>query len=253
MDAAAPEHVARLFNERINARDLDGLVALMAPEHVLIDSAGGRVEGRERAREAWRSFFAAFPDYQNHFDTVTARGDRVLITGRSICSHAELAGRALWSAIVRGDRVLEWRAYEDTAEQRAALVLVTGAVRLTGFDHIVLCTTDVERTLEFYRSVLSMEPRQERLGKWSLHFGPHKISVQDARAVPEIARGTVPGSASFCVLTDTPIREVIAHLERERVLLVEGPVERAGATGRLLSVYFNDPDGNLVEVSNPLA
>lgn len=250
MDSAAPEDLARRFNERINAHDLGGLAALMTSDHVFIDSAGGRIEGRERACEAWRKLFAAFPDYQNHFDTVTARGDRVLITGRSTCSHAELNGRALWSAIVRGVRVAEWRVYEDTPEQRAALVLVTGAVRVTVLDHIVLCTTDVERTLEFYRSVLSMEPREERPGKWSLHFGANKISVQDARTVPEIARGTAPGSGNFCVLTETPIDEVIAHLEREQVVILDGPVRRAGATGRLLSVYFNDPDGNLVEVSN---
>jgi catechol 2,3-dioxygenase-like lactoylglutathione lyase family enzyme len=127
------------------------------------------------------------------------------------------------------------------------------APRLTGLDHIVLCATDVERTLDFYRRVLGMEPREERPGKWSLHFGAHKISVQDARTVPEIARGTVPGSANFCVLTITPLREVIAHLEREQVSILDGPVERAGATGRLLSVYFNDPDGSLVEVSNLLS
>jgi len=97
-----------------------------------------------------------------------------------------------------------------------------------------------------------MEPKQERPGKWSLHFGAHKISLQDAQAAPTIARDTVPGSGNFCLLTDTPIEEVVAHLEREGVAIVDGPGERAGATGTLLSVYFKDPDGNLVEISNYL-
>jgi len=62
----------------------------------------------------------------------------------------------------------------------------------------------------------------------------------------------VPGSGNLCLLTDTPITEVVAHLAREGVAIVEGPGERAGATGPILSVYLRDPDGNLVEVSNQL-
>ena len=97
-----------------------------------------------------------------------------------------------------------------------------------------------------------MEPREERPGKWSLHFGGQKISLQDAAASPEIARDTVPGSGNFCLLTDTPMDQVVAVLERANVAIVAGPGERAGATGPILSVYFSDPDGNLVEVSNLL-
>jgi len=95
-----------------------------------------------------------------------------------------------------------------------------------------------------------MESREERPGKWSLHFGAHKISLQDARTAPSIARDTVPGSGNFCLLTAVPMDEILAHLHAERVEIVDGPGERAGATGRIWSVYFNDPDGNLVEVSN---
>lgn len=121
---------------------------------------------------------------------------------------------------------------------------------ITALDHIVLCVADVERTLGFYERVLRLEPREERPGKWSLFFGAQKISVQDARSIPALAANTVPGSGNFCLLTDTPLHELVAHLQREQVAILEGPVERIGATGRLLSVYFRDPDGNLVEVSN---
>ena len=58
-------------------------------------------------------------------------------------------------------------------------------MRLIGFDHIVLCVADVERSIAFYAEVLGMEPREERAGKWSLHFGAHKISLQDARSAPD--------------------------------------------------------------------
>jgi catechol 2,3-dioxygenase-like lactoylglutathione lyase family enzyme len=122
--------------------------------------------------------------------------------------------------------------------------------RVLALDHIVLCVADVARTRAFYERVLGMVPREERPGKWSLHFGDHKISLQDAATAPTIARDTVPGSGNFCVLSDTPVDAWIGHLERERVMIVDGPDERAGATGAILSVYFKDPDGNLVEVSN---
>ena len=86
-------------------------------------------------------------------------------------------------------------------------------MHVRALDHIVLCVKDVAVTCRFYRRVLGMEPREERPGKWSLHFGANKISLQDAGASPDIARHTVPGSGNFCVLTDTPINDVVAHLE----------------------------------------
>ena len=125
-------------------------------------------------------------------------------------------------------------------------------MRVSALDHLVLCVADVAATRSFYERVLGMESREERPGKWSLHFGANKISVQDARTSPAIARDTVPGSGNFCVLTDTPMHDVLVHLEHQGVAIVDGPGERSGATGRILSVYFRDPDGNLVEVSNRL-
>ncbi|MET1416696.1 VOC family protein [Roseibium sp. HPY-6] len=120
------------------------------------------------------------------------------------------------------------------------------------FDHIVLCVRDVNTTLEFYRNVLGMTAREERPGKWSLHFGSSKISLQDALTAPKLAKMTVPGSGNFCLITDTPIEDVIEKLNSCDVAIVEGPAEKLGAVGRLMSVYFRDPDDNLVEVSNRL-
>ena len=123
-------------------------------------------------------------------------------------------------------------------------------MNVQSFDHIVLCVNDVSATRRFYEQVLGMESREERPGKWSLHFGDSKISLQDAKKSPTIARNTVPGSGNFCLLTELPIEFVMAHLQEEGVPIIDGPGERAGATGPILSIYFNDPDGNLVEVSN---
>jgi catechol 2,3-dioxygenase-like lactoylglutathione lyase family enzyme len=60
----------------------------------------------------------------------------------------------------------------------------------------------------------------------------------------------VPGSADVCLIAATPLAEVIRHLRECGVEIIEGPVQRSGATGLMLSVYFRDPDGNLIEVSN---
>jgi catechol 2,3-dioxygenase-like lactoylglutathione lyase family enzyme len=125
-------------------------------------------------------------------------------------------------------------------------------MKIRALDHIVLCVNDVTATRRFYERVLNMESREERPGKWSLHFGTNKISLQDAVASPVIARETVPGSGNFCLLTDTPLDAVILHLKRQSIEIVDGPGERAGAIGKIRSVYIKDPDGNLVEVSNQL-
>ncbi len=125
-------------------------------------------------------------------------------------------------------------------------------IQLEKIDHIVLCVADVSKTRAFYERVLGMESREERPGKYSLHFGDAKISLQDASTVPDIAKDTVAGSGNFCLITSVPLDRLLDHLVSEGVEIRDGPGQRSGAVGDLLSVYFNDPDGNLVEVSNRL-
>ena len=125
-------------------------------------------------------------------------------------------------------------------------------MRVDALDHVVLCVRDVSTTIEFYERVLGMEAREERPGKWSLHFGRNKISLQDAAVSPTIAADTIPGTGNFCLLTKIPLGEVVAHLRRAGIAVEDGPGERAGATGPILSVYVRDPDGNLVELSNAI-
>lgn len=125
-------------------------------------------------------------------------------------------------------------------------------MNIHGFDHIVLCVRDVDVTLDFYKRILGMKVHEERPGKWSLHFGSSKISLQDAATAPQLAEGTVPGSGNFCLVTDTPIDDLVRQLQSNTVQIIEGPAEKSGAVGKLMSVYFRDPDDNLVEVSNRL-
>ena len=88
-------------------------------------------------------------------------------------------------------------------------------------------------------------------GRRALIFGSQKINLHQAGAEFEPkARASAPGSADFCLISDVPVAEIAAHLAAEGVEVIEGPVAKTGAAGPLLSIYFRDPDGNLVEVSN---
>lgn len=111
------------FNGFINARDISGLSAMMTDDHTFIDSANQQVVGKIDCIHAWQGFFAAFPDYQNHFEHVSANEEFVVIMGRSSCSDARLDGPALWSAKVLDEHVSEWRVFEDTASNRKLLGL----------------------------------------------------------------------------------------------------------------------------------
>lgn len=116
-----PASAAVRFNDCINDRDVDGLADLMTDDHTFIDTEGGTVTGKQAALEAWRGFFAAFPDYRNVFTSVAARGEIITIVGHSVCSEPALAGPAIWTAKVTADQVAEWRVHADTQEIRARL------------------------------------------------------------------------------------------------------------------------------------
>ena len=113
------------FNACINARDLSGLMELMTDDHVFIDKSGNRVIGKNACENAWRGFFAAFPDYRNSFEETHSRTDIVVMSGRSSCSDSRLAGPALWTARIHNGRVCEWRVMEDTDHNRKNLSLRT--------------------------------------------------------------------------------------------------------------------------------
>lgn len=122
----------------------------------------------------------------------------------------------------------------------------------TGIDHFVLTVSDVERSCGFYERVLGCEVVifGESGNRRALRFGDQKINLHPGGwdHEPKAERPTT-GAGDFCVLTGTPIETVIDELREAGVGIVEGPVERTGARGPIDSVYFRDPDGNLVEVA----
>ncbi len=124
-------------------------------------------------------------------------------------------------------------------------------IAIDRIDHIVITAHDVERTLDFYSRVLGMEPITFAGGRRGLAFGRQKINLHQAgREFEPKALKPVPGSLDLCFITETPLEEVMAELKSAGVAIADGPVAKTGALGPMTSVYFRDPDGNLVEVSN---
>ena len=126
------------------------------------------------------------------------------------------------------------------------------------FDHIVLTVTDIEAASSFYERALGFEREffrgPEGQPRHALKFGRHKINLQDCvTETPTKARTPTFGSGDFCLIAAVPLDRVIERLQREGVAIEAGPVARRGALGALRSVYFRDPDGNLVEVSEYVA
>ena len=123
-------------------------------------------------------------------------------------------------------------------------------MKIGSLDHVVLTVSDIANACTFYEAVLGME-HVEVEGRHALQFGSQKLNLhQKDHTFEPKAQHPTPGSADLCFLTDVPMRSVLIHLARCDVPVVEGPVERSGATGRLLSVYIRDLDANLLEIAN---
>ncbi|NKB21118.1 MAG: VOC family protein [Alphaproteobacteria bacterium] len=127
------------------------------------------------------------------------------------------------------------------------------APKIEALDHLVLTVAEIEVTCEFYKRALGFDVNSFGEGRKALTFGYQKINLhQGGRGVEPKAALPTPGSGDLCFLTNQPIEEIQRHLEFVHVPVIEGPVERTGATGPIISIYFRDPDGNLIEVANQL-
>ncbi|WP_109402279.1 VOC family protein [Proteus terrae] len=124
-------------------------------------------------------------------------------------------------------------------------------MKITHLDHLVLTVADIQITCDFYHHVLGFNVITFKEGRKALTFGSQKINLHQVgkEFLPKAAKPTA-GSADLCFLTQTPLLEIIEHLNQQGVKIEEGPVPRTGATGAIMSVYFRDPDNNLLEVAN---
>ncbi|MGC2518668.1 MAG: VOC family protein [Burkholderiales bacterium] len=121
-------------------------------------------------------------------------------------------------------------------------------------DHFVLTVNDIEETTRFYERALGFNREFFRgpdgQPRHALRFGNQKINLQDRTTdTPTKAKAPTFGSGDFCVVAAVPLDQVLARLRAENIPIVAGPVPRWGALGPLRSIYFRDPDGNLVEIA----
>jgi|SRR5882757_1525471 len=124
-------------------------------------------------------------------------------------------------------------------------------MKISHIDHLVLTVADLDATCEFYSRVLSMEVVTFGGGRRALSFGHQKINLHQHghEFEPKAARPT-PGSVDICLIAETQISDVLAYLKACNVAVEQGPIARTGAKGSINSVYFRDPDSNLIEISN---
>lgn len=124
-------------------------------------------------------------------------------------------------------------------------------MRIESLDHLVLTVGDLERTVDFYTRVLGMRKIEFGAGRIALAFGEQKINLhQHGREFEPRAGRVQPGSADLCFIAAEPVEDLLAELGRQRVDVIDGPVARTGARGEIVSIYFRDPDNNLIEVAN---
>jgi catechol 2,3-dioxygenase-like lactoylglutathione lyase family enzyme len=124
-------------------------------------------------------------------------------------------------------------------------------VEVTRLDHLVLTVRDVEAACAFYGRVLGMGNVVLGNGRRALTFGEQKINLHPLQNDISLkAAQPTPGSADLCFITDIPIDRALAYVRSCGVEILEGPSTRAGALGPITSIYFRDPDANLIELSN---
>lgn len=121
-------------------------------------------------------------------------------------------------------------------------------------DHFVLTTAQPDAVIRFYTEVLGMTLETFRNGqRKALKFGRQKINIhiRGSEYEPK-AHAPGVGTLDFCFIAAVPLEQVMAKLKQHQVEIIEGPCTKTGAMGEIRSVYFRDPDLNLVEVSEYL-
>ena len=124
-------------------------------------------------------------------------------------------------------------------------------MEVDGIDHLVLTVKDIDATVDFYQTVMGMKKVCFAENRVALSFGSQKINLHQLGKEFEPKAGNVqPGSADLCFIIKQPVEQAITHLLSCGISIIEGPVTRTGAKGKIISAYFSDPDNNLIEVSN---
>ena len=129
-------------------------------------------------------------------------------------------------------------------------------IKITELDHIVLNVADVERSLKFYVEHMGLrgervdEFRAGKAGFPSVRINAETIIDLFPRNDPPAADGKANSNMNhFCMVVDAAeFPGVVEYLKQNHIEIREGPVSRWGARGQATSVYFLDPDGNMIEI-----
>ncbi len=124
-------------------------------------------------------------------------------------------------------------------------------MQIKNIDHLVLTVADINKTIDFYTNILGFEVVTFGDNRKALTFGNQKINLhQKEKEFEPKAEHPTTGSADLCFISETDVDDVLEELKHKNIEIIEGVVERTGAIGKIKSVYFRDPDLNLIEISN---
>jgi catechol 2,3-dioxygenase-like lactoylglutathione lyase family enzyme len=123
------------------------------------------------------------------------------------------------------------------------------ADRQIKLDHCVIHITDWDRSNRFYRDVLGAELIDRGNDTWAYRFGPEQLNVHGpgVTAGPLAQVPVAPGNSDLCFEWSGTVEDAIAHLKSHGIAVERGSMQRFGAKGQGISIYFRDPDGSLME------
>ena len=157
-------------------------------------------------------------------------------------------GRLDHVTLTTGDRQRARASYGAAdSEPRAE---AQGRVPITGLDHTVIGVSDWSVATAFYRDVIGAAVIPVEGDRVSFRVGATQLNVHGPGVdlTDNVARLPVrPGNSDLCFHWAGSIEDAVSHLTRHGVTVETGPVERPGARGTGVSVYFRDPDGSLLE------
>ena len=124
-------------------------------------------------------------------------------------------------------------------------------MKIKNIDHLVLTVSDINKTIQFYTRILGMQSETFGNGRIALKFGQQKINLHlYGHEFEPKANQSSPGSADLCFIIDNDLAQTMAEVKNNGIEILEGPVQRTGASGAISSFYFRDPDGNLIEIAS---
>jgi ketosteroid isomerase-like protein len=104
MSGKLPVETVLAFLEQINARNVDGLCALMMEDHLFVDGLGNRMQGRESMRQGWAGYFRMFPDYRVSHTDIFSQADVVATFGSAEGTRDNFQRKTIGTRRRRGER-----------------------------------------------------------------------------------------------------------------------------------------------------